>query len=389
MKSIKKDYIIFSIIVSIVICICYGLYSYVNNYQYLETIEPMKKKAEENQLNVHYIDVAQSECILITQGNEAMILDAGCNDSERHIEEYLQSMDISRLKYVIGTRLDEEHIGALDYIVRNFDVDNVVCPRNKSETKAFLEFTNQCNDKGLVVTVPEVEYRFTLGDAQGCIFIENSEEINTDYDYSMIIKITYGNNSFLFEGSGQYSLQNKLLSNNTDLEADVIKFRYKETENNNNNEFLEAVNPKFAVITGMNNNPNPFIQFNFKDIKTFKTDINGTIVAASDGDYLSFSVEKIDWNSWLDRGEGNSIPFDDNAPNNIKEPPKGKPDMQRHESPMDDEAIPKPPKDEIDNGRRNPPHSDYMDKREAPNDFREDDENSRPAPPPQGPPEAK
>ena len=108
-------------------------------------------------------------------------------------------------------------------------------------------------------------------------------------DYSPIIKITFLNNSFLFTGDAEISTENTVLSQNENLKCDILKIGHHGSSTSTSPDFITAVNPSVAIISvGKNNpygHPTPEIisLLNSLNIKTIRTDINGSIIAISDG----------------------------------------------------------------------------------------------------------
>ena len=91
----------------------------------------------ESELQVHFIDVGQADCILLTNGEEHMLIDAGNNDDGDFVTAYLQSMGISTIDYLVGTHPHEDHIGGLDTVIANFQIKNLLMPKIQANTKTF------------------------------------------------------------------------------------------------------------------------------------------------------------------------------------------------------------------------------------------------------------
>lgn len=107
-------------------------------------------------LKVHFIDVGQADSILIQYGNENMLIDAGNNDDENTLKNYINSLGIKEFKYVVGTHAHEDHIGSLDYIINSFKVGKVYFPKVSASTKTFENLLNAVNNKGMKFTTPTV-----------------------------------------------------------------------------------------------------------------------------------------------------------------------------------------------------------------------------------------
>ncbi len=76
-------------------------------------------------MQVHYIDVGQGDAALIICGDEAMLVDAGDEGKGTAIQLYLKKHNIDKLKYVVATHPDADHIGGLDVIVYKFECGQI------------------------------------------------------------------------------------------------------------------------------------------------------------------------------------------------------------------------------------------------------------------------
>lgn len=260
------------------------------------------------QLKIHYIDVGQADCILLQQGNENMLIDAGNNDDEKTIKNYLQSIGVNEFKYVIGTHPHEDHIGSMDYIMNSFKVGKIYFPKASSTSKTFENFVNAVKNKNMQFTEPKVGDTFNLGQAKCTILAPNSSQYDELNNYSIVLKVEFGNNSFLFTGDAEDVSEKEMLSKGFDLKADVLKVGHHGSSSSTTREFLNAVNPKYAVISvGKGNkyghpNDETIQKLHAKGIEIYRTDESGTIVATSDGNNISFSTSP----SNIEIGSGSS-----------------------------------------------------------------------------------
>jgi competence protein ComEC len=113
-------------------------------------------------------------------------------------------------------------------------------------------------------------------------------------NYSIVIKLQYGKTSFLFTGDAEGLSEKEMMRRGFDLSANVLKLGHHGSIRSTTNEFLDRVNPKYAVImVGKNNNyrhphKRTMEKLKAKGIKVYRTDENGTITAASDGENITF-----------------------------------------------------------------------------------------------------
>ncbi|WFA08863.1 MBL fold metallo-hydrolase [Tissierella sp. Yu-01] len=248
---------------------------------------------EGSNLEVHFIDVGQADSILIKSGTESMLIDAGNNADGDLVVNYLKEQEISDLKFVIGTHPHEDHIGGLDDVIDNFNIATIIMPNVMHTTKTFEDVLDSINNKGLKINSPKVGTTYDLNGASVLILAPNSEEYKELNNYSVVVKLTHGENSFLFTGDAEALSENEMMENNIGvLDSDILKIGHHGSITSTSGEFLDAVNPKYAIISlGKDNDyghPHKEIieLLEENEIEILRTDKMGTIVATSDGTIL-------------------------------------------------------------------------------------------------------
>lgn len=246
----------------------------------------------EGMLEVCFFDVGQGDCMLITSPNGKYILiDSGSTDSKDEVMTFLTEKGVNEIEYAFFTHPHEDHIGAADEIIENIVVKNVYMPDVSTTTQVFNRLLNALEkNKSVNVVQAKAGQKLTLDD----IYIEILSPISEKYDeineYSIIIKITYGNKKFLFTGDAEIPNEKELLENKIDIDADVLKIGHHGSNSSSSIEFLDAVSPKIAVICcGTANrygHPHKETLEKLLGITTLRTDINGTIYIYCDGTKL-------------------------------------------------------------------------------------------------------
>jgi competence protein ComEC len=246
-------------------------------------------------LKVHFIDVGQADSILLQQGDIFMLVDAGNNEDSDIIKAYLEKQGVKELQYFVGTHKDEDHIGSADNIIKSFKVGKVYFPKQTATTKTFEDFVKAVKEKGLALTVPKVLDTFKLGEANITVMAPNGTKYEDANDYSIVLKVEYGSTSFLLTGDAESVSESEMLAKGLNLEATVLKVGHHGSRSSTGKDFLNAVNPKYAIISvGKGNSyghPTKDVldRLKAKNIPIYRTDENGTIVVTSDG-----SVVKIE-----------------------------------------------------------------------------------------------
>jgi competence protein ComEC len=251
-------------------------------------------------LTVSFLNVGQADCTVIQYGNRYMIIDAGGNSGADSLVATLHNMDISKFDVVIGTHPHEDHIGGLDAVINNFDIGTIYMPKVSTNTETFEDVLLAIKNKGLTVTAPVPGSSFTLGgDVKCTILAPNSQSYTGLNSYSIVLKVTFNGQSFLFTGDAEVDSEQEMLAKGYDLKADVLKVGHHGSTSSTSTEFLQAVSPEYAVIfVGVNNtygHPHQEIldRLNAAGVKIYRTDLSGgTIKFVVSGDKISVSIEK-------------------------------------------------------------------------------------------------
>lgn len=271
-----------------------------NKEKTIENEKTIETSNLSNNLEIYYFDVGQADSILIKDNNNNLLIDAGNNEDGEKLVNYLKNdLNITKFNMIVGTHPHEDHIGGLDNIIDSFDIDTILMPNATTTSKTFESVLDSIERKKYKITVPKTNEEFNYDNINLKILHTGTNEKDLN-NTSIVIKLTYINNKFLFMGDATSKVEKKLLEK--DIESDVLKIGHHGSEYSTTNKFLEKVNPKYAIIqVGKNNTykhpkQTTLDKLNAKNIKIYRTDIDGTIKLTSDGNNIKFKTIKTDLN---------------------------------------------------------------------------------------------
>lgn len=262
-------------------------------------IEEVNQNNFSDTLDVYFIDVGQADSILIKNEEYSMLIDAGNNEDGVKLVNYLNELNVNNFDYVIATHAHEDHIGGMDDIINNFQVDKFFMPDVLTTTKTFEDVLDALENNDMTYNTFEENQEFSFGNANVKILYVGNDK-NDLNDTSIVMKITYYNNSFLFTGDISSKVEKKIL--NKDLKSDVLKVAHHGSDYSSTDEFLDLVDPKYAVISVGKNNiykhpaESTLLKLNDRNIKIYRTDTSGTIIMNSDGNNITIKTIKTDTN---------------------------------------------------------------------------------------------
>lgn len=255
--------------------------------------EDVDSKPDPSMLEVHFIDVGQGDAIFIKSGEQHMLIDSGDKHNLNDLVNYLKSHDVSKIDYLIATHPHSDHIGAMAGIIESFEIGKIIMPDVIHSSKTFEDLLDAISNNNLKITKPLIGKEYNIGSASFVIIAPNSTDYSSLNDYSVGIKLTNGENSFILTGDAEINSENEMLNNGISLKADVLKLAHHGSSTSNGNDFLDAVDPSIALISAKKDNsyghPHVEIMQAMKDrkIQLYRTDEQGTIILISDGRTIS------------------------------------------------------------------------------------------------------
>lgn len=257
---------------------------------------PATKTAPDSTFTIRFLDMGQADATLIECDGHYMLIDGGNKDDSSKMYAILENSNIDHLDLVVGTHADEDHIGGLAGALNYATADVSLCPTLTHDTESFENFAKYAEQNGGGIVVPEVGNTYQLGSSTITILgVNGGTELNNT---SIILKIVYGDTSFLFTGDAEAEAEQAVMDSGADLSATVLKVGHHGSSDSTTEAFLEKVMPAYAVISvGAENtylHPTDIALNKLENVnaEVFRTDLQGEITLTSDGKNISVATEK-------------------------------------------------------------------------------------------------
>ena len=252
----------------------------------------------DGKLALHFIDVGQADCTLIMlPTGETVLVDAGNREDKDYILNYLNNLGVKHIDAAVATHPHEDHIGAMQYVLANYDVDKLFMPDFDIDTTVYTNMLYAMEEngvEGIKVTEP---FNMEIG---GITFeiLGPVSQYNDANNNSIVFKMSYGEKTFLFTGDIEKEAERDILNSGADVKADVLKVAHHGSKTSSTSDFLTEVNPDLAIVhVGADNQygcPNADVLGRLNKAEILRTDLLGDVVVKCDGKNIITSFSGLD-----------------------------------------------------------------------------------------------
>lgn len=214
--------------------------------------------SRDQKIKIIFFDVGQGDAILIAQGTNQILIDGG-PDAQKELEklgQYIPFWD-RHIEIVMATHPDQDHIDGLVGVFKNYEIGQVIDSSVESDSGVYKNYREIIEQKNISRLAGEKGMKIKLAGAEIEILYptesleKNLKDTNAG---SLVFKLTFGQNSFLFTGDFPIEKENILLTSGADLSADILKVAHHGSKYGTGDEFLAAVKPQTAIISVGKNN---------------------------------------------------------------------------------------------------------------------------------------
>lgn len=249
------------------------------------------------EMTIHFLDVGQGLAILVQSDGQSLLYDGGDRSSSDFVVSYLKKQQIEKIDYLISSHYDEDHVSGLVGCLNTFEVSNVIGADYVHESGLYESFMDGVRSQGLEVQHPDVGECFPFGTGEFTILSPDEIKENDSNGNSVAIKLTNGNNAFLFMGDAEYKSEAEIIASGIDIECDVLSVGHHGSASSTSWDFLKETVPEYAVIScGAGNqyghpDADTMEKLHDMEIEIYRSDKQGMILCTSAGEKLIWSEE--------------------------------------------------------------------------------------------------
>lgn len=253
----------------------------------------------DNSLEVTFFDIGQGDAIFIeTPYRNQILIDGGPNSMI--LEKLAKEMPFwdKTIDLIILTHPEADHITGLLSVLESYNVKRILWTGIVRDTSQYEKWKEMIEKENAEIIIAHSSQGIKIGNVFLNILYPfeslEGEEIKNSNDTSIVSRLRFGNNSFLFTGDITKVSENKIISKEDgNLNSDVLKVSHHGSKTSTSAEFLENVLPDIAVIScGKDNSyghPHEQVLKSLEElgINILRTDQNGDIKIISNGNYLT------------------------------------------------------------------------------------------------------
>ena len=247
-------------------------------------------------VTIKFIDVGQGEAILIALPEKTMLIDTGPTGSAPKISQVLHELGREKIDYLVATHPDEDHIGGMADVISSTQIGTIYAPNKTNNTATYRKFLTAIQNKNLQITLAEAGTIIDQTDDYKLEILWPKKDANfpETNDYSIIIKLTVGNKTFLFTGDAP---TNAILNSNPG-HIDVLKLSHHGSRTGTTEVLIHKLSPTYAVLSyAVDNSYGHPMQsvlnaLHKHSVEVWGTGANGTITITCDGTNIDISGEK-------------------------------------------------------------------------------------------------
>lgn len=257
---------------------------------------------------IHVLDVDQGQSVLVEADGHYMLFDGGGRRVSSFVVSYLKQQGTTSLDCIAVSHYEEDHMCGIIGVLSAFPCNIFLVPPYAGNGDIYQSLAVAALSNGCEIIHPEPGFEISLGNAIVRIIGPQRTDYVSDNDLSLCMTIQYGDSRVIICGDAQHDSETDLINSEEDVAADIYVVNHHGSSTSSMDAFLDRVSPRFAVIScgKVNGYGHPSMEtlqrLQTLNVSMFRTDVQGSITAYSDGTDIWFSKDPCtDWTA----GDGN------------------------------------------------------------------------------------
>jgi competence protein ComEC len=236
-----------------------------------------------------------------------MLIDTGhYTDDGEYVLEYLQRHEITQLDHLVTSHNDADHIGGNAAIIEYYETEAegigaVYDPGIAASTETYAEYLDAVEEHDVTLYETREGDTISFGEVDIDVlgppdpYLENEAR----NENSIVLKLTYGETSFLLSGDAEDDQEAYLIDTyGAELQSTVLKAGHHGSSSSSSESFIDAVAPQAVIVSSAYDSqyghPTEEVLQRFADrsLPTYWTATHGTIVLVSDGNDVSVQTQR-------------------------------------------------------------------------------------------------
>ena len=256
----------------------------------------MYTESERYPIAVYVLDSGSANCVLVHSEEANILIDCGKEKADKNVLDMLDILDVDTLNLVILTHPDKDHIGNLEQVTDTVNVERfVTCENGDYElSELYGSLVSKLREKNIDIETVKSGDKISFGELTLDV-VSPIMVYDTSNNNSVVVKLRCKNFTALLTGDIGKKAEEDIVESGADISANVLLVPHHGSGSSTTEEFLKAVNPKYAIISVEQSEylPNDgtltrLINFG---CEIYRTDVSGNIIVVSDGEACSVMTE--------------------------------------------------------------------------------------------------